>query len=135
MTMATKREIFSEKLEEYLRASKEGKGRILDAACRITGGNRKAAIRRFRTLQMRPRQGGRRRGRKTIYGLRLVPLIRGLWELSGRICAERLHPIIPEYIRVLKRDRMWEYDEERTGLLLWMSAGTLKDRIDMMKSS
>lgn len=130
MTMATKQEIFSEKLGEYLRASKEGKGRILDAVCRITGGNRKAAIRRFRTLQMRPRQGGRRRGRKTIYGLRLIPLIRELWELSGKICAERLHPIIPEYIRVLKRDGMWRYDEEQTNLLLQMSLGTWKDRIE-----
>lgn len=130
MTMATKQEIFSEKLGEYLRASKAGKGRILDAVCQITGGNRKAAIRRFRTLQMRSHGGGKRRGRKVVYGIRLIPLIRELWEMSGRICAERLHPIIPEYIRVLKRDRMWEYDEERTSLLLRMSAGTLKNRVE-----
>lgn len=131
MTMATKQEIFSEKLGEYLDASKQGKGRILDAVCRITGGNRKAAIRRFRTLQMRPHQrAGKKRGRKTVYGHRLVSLIRELWEMSGRICAERLHPVIPEYVRVLKRDRMWQYDEERTALLLRMSAGTLKNRIE-----
>lgn len=130
MTMATKQEIFSEKLGEYLRASRKEKSRILDAVCRITGGNRKAAIRRFRTLQMRPMQGGGKRGRKTVYDHALLPLIRELWEMSGRICAERLRPIIPEYIRVLKRDGLWRYDDERTALLTRMSLGTLKDRIE-----
>src|SRR3989344_2713096 len=129
MTMATKQEIFSEKLGAYLGASKQEKGRMLDAICRITGGNRKAAIRRFRTLQMRPLQGGKKRGRKIVYCHDLLPLIRALWELSGRICAERLHPIIPEYIRVLKRHTAWQYDEKRTALLLRMSLGTLKNRI------
>lgn len=130
MTMATKQEIFREKLGEYLSASKQEKGRILDAVCRITGGNRKAAIRRFRTLQMHPYQGVKKRGRKTIYDHRLIPLIRELWEVSGRICAERLHPIIPEYIRILKRDGLWQYEEGCTALLLRMSLGTLKNRIE-----
>ena len=130
MNMGTKQEIFKEKLHEYLRASKEEKGRILDAVCSITGMHRKAAIRRFRIFRLRPHYWKRKRGRDRIYGHRLLSLIRELWETSGRICAERLHPIIPEYIHVLKRDDMWHYDEERTALLLRMSLGTLKNRIE-----
>ncbi|MDP3779539.1 MAG: integrase [bacterium] len=129
--MATKQEIFKEKLGEYLAVrTKKEKGRILDAVCSVTGIHRKAAIRRFRTVQKRPRYWKGKRGRKPIYGMRLISLIRELWEASGRICAERLHPIMGEYIRVLKRDDMWQYDEERTTLLLKMSLGTLKDRIE-----
>lgn len=130
MNMVTKQEIFKEKLQAYLQASKEEKGRILDAVCSITGVHRKAAIRRLKTLQFRPHHWKSRRGRKCVYGHSLISLIRELWDASGRICAERLHPIIPEYIRVLKRDEMWQYDEERTALLLRMSLGTLKNRIE-----
>lgn len=130
MNMVTKQEIFKEKLQEYLQASKKEKGRILDAVCSITGIHRKAAIRRLKTLRLRPYYEKRRRGRKRVYGHSLISLIRVLWDASGRICAERLHPIIPEYIRVLKRDEMWQYDEERTILLLRMSLGTLKNRIE-----
>lgn len=130
MIMATTQEIFQEKLQEYLAASKEEKGRILTAVCSITGVHRKAAVRRFRTLQLRPHASRERRGRKPVYGHRMISLIREVWEVSGRICSERLHPIIPEYIRVLKRDDLWRYDEERTILLLRMSLGTLKNRIE-----
>lgn len=130
MNMVTKQEIFKEKLQEYLQASKKEKGRILDAVCSIIGVHRKAAIRRLKTLQSKPYYEKKRRGRKRVYGHSLISLIRVLWNASGRICAERLHPIIPEYIRVLKRDEMWQYDEERTILLLRMSLGTLKNRIE-----
>jgi hypothetical protein len=130
MNMAIKQEIFKEKLPEYCAASKEEKGQILTAVCAVTGTHRKAAIRRFRTLQLHPDAGKGRRGRKPIYGHRLTSLVRELWEISGRICAARLHPVIPEYIRILKRDGMWQYDEERTDLLLLASVATIKRRID-----
>lgn len=130
MIMATKQEIFKDKLQEYLVASKKERGRILDAVCAVTGVHRKAAIRRFRTLQFRPHSWKERRGRKPTYGLRITSLIRELWEISGKICAQRLHPVISEYIRILKRDGMWQYDEQRTALLLSASMGTIKRRID-----
>lgn len=129
MTMATKQEVFREKLEAYLGASKEEKGRILDAVCSVTGHRRKSAVRRFRTLQMRSRSFQDKRGRKIIYGPGCTAALKELWEISNRICAERLQPQIAEYICILKRDRMWKHDEEDTALLCVMSLGTLKDRI------
>lgn len=130
MIMTTKQEIFKEKLSEYLAASKQEKKQILDAVCAVTGAHRKAAIRRFRTIQLFPHSGKERRGRKLTYGLGITSLIRELWEVSGRICAQRLHPVIPEYIRILKRDGMWQYDKERTELLFLASVATIKRRID-----
>ena len=133
MIMATKQEIFKEKLQEYLAASKEEKSRILTAVCSVTGVHRKAGIRRFRTLQLHPDAGKGKRGRKQIYGHRITSLVRELWEMSGKICAQRLHPVIPEYILILKRDSMWQYNEERTKLLLLASVATIKRRIDLFE--
>lgn len=129
MTMATKQEIFQEKLGEYLTASKEEKGDILDSVCRITGGHRKAAIRRFKTLQLRPQSWRGHRGRKQVYDQRTTAALKEVWAAANRICAERIHPIIPEYVRILRRDRMWSHSEEATRLLLAASLGTIKNRI------
>ena len=127
--MATKQEIFKEKLQEYLASSTEEKGRILDAVCSITKCHRKAAIRRFKTLQLRPHSFQERRGRKKVYDHRTTAALTEVWEDANRICAERLHPIIPEYVRVLKRDGMWKHGDETTTLLLRMSPATVKRRV------
>lgn len=130
MTMETKQEIFREKLAAYLSADKTGKSGILDAVCAVTGCHRKAAVRRFRTLQMRDTAAHlERRGRKIKYGQAVVGALHELWDIMSRICAERLHDEIPTYVRVLRRDRMWRHDEATTASLLSMSLGTMKARI------
>jgi len=117
MMMATKREIFEEKLEKYLAASKEGKGRILDMICGVTGVHRKAAVRRFRTLQMKDSGRPDRRGRPAIYTKAVKAALKEIWEYANQICAERLHPNMGEYVTILQRDGMWKRDKETTGLL------------------
>src|SRR3989344_3193583 len=128
MTMATKQEIFLEKLAGYLRADKVGKGEILDAVCEVTSCHRKAAVRRFRTLQLMTTTH-ERRGRNIVYGVVVTAALRELWNMMSRICAERLHDEIPTYVRILKRDHMWQHDDMTTTLLLRMSLGTMKARI------
>ena len=129
MTMRTKQEIFKEKLAEYLGAGKEEKGRILDAVCRITKVHRKATIRRFKILQLRPASWQRKRSGRIRYGPAVSAALKEIWETANRICAERLQPMIFEYIQILTRDNMWLHGEEETDLLLTMSLGTLKNRI------
>jgi hypothetical protein len=129
MTMKTKQEIFREKLGAYLAANKDEKGRILDSVCEVTGCHRKAAVRRFATLQMRDTAHRERRGRKMVYGKTVTLALHELWGMASRICAERLHDAIPEYVRILQRDRMWIHDAATTQLLLAMSLGTMKARI------
>lgn len=134
MMMATKQEIFKEKLQEYLRSDKAGKGRILDAVCSLTKVDRKSAIRRFRTLQLRPASFSERRGRNTVYDHRTTAALKEIWEAASRICAERLHPVIPEYVFVLKRDSLWRHNEVTTELLLQASLGTIKNRIALFEN-
>lgn len=134
MTMATKQEIFKEKLQEYLAANKKEKGRILDAVCNVTRVDRKSAIRRFKTLQLRPCSWQERRGRKKVYDHRTTAALKDIWEAANRICAERLKPVIPEYVKILKRDRMWKHDDISTCLLLKASLGTIKNRIAVFEN-
>lgn len=129
MTTTTKQEIFKEKLQEYLAADKTGKGQMLDAVCSITKCDRKSAIRRFRTFQLRPRSFQERRGRKRVYDHRTTAALKEIWEATDRVCAERLHPFVKDCVWILKRDKMWKHDEEATNLLFKASLGTLKNRI------
>ena len=126
MTMDTKQEIFEEKLEEYLKASKEEKGHILDMVCGVTKAHRKAAIRRFGTLQMEDSGIPDKRGRCAIYTKSVDAALKEIWDMAHQICAERLHPNIGEYVAVLQRDGMWKHDKQATLLLQKMSLATMK---------
>jgi hypothetical protein len=127
--MDTKQEIFEEKLGEYLQASKEEKGRILDAVCEVTKAHRKAAIRRFGTLQMEDDGIPDKRGRSAIYTKAVGATLKEIWDMAHQICAERLHPSIGEYVTILKRDKMWKHDADTTSLLSKMSLATMKRRV------
>lgn len=133
MNMATKQVIFEEKLKEYLKANKKERGRILDAVCEVAGHKRKSAIRRFRSLQLKDKSIPERRGRSRIYTNTVTAALKEIWGTAHQICAERLHPLLTEYVTVLKRDRMWNYDERTTELLLRMSISTVKRRIEKME--
>ena len=63
MTMETKNEIFGKYLRDYLTATKEQKLGILTIVCMVTDMHRKAAIRKFRNMQMRDSAREERRGR------------------------------------------------------------------------
>lgn len=130
MTMATKKEILKAQLGQYLAATKEGKGRILDGLKTTLGMPRKSIIRALRREQLHDQKATvRRPGRKTVYGLIVTEALKEIWTIAGEICAERLRPIIETYTHILIRDRMWNYSEAMTDLLLTMSLGTIKNRI------
>jgi len=129
MNMVTKQGIFSEHLPAYRAGPKEEKSRILDAVCRVSGMDRKAAIRRFSMLAKRPVWWSDHRGGKIVYGADVISALKDVWEIASRICAERLHEYVAEYVRILKRDDMWKHGTEATRLLSLMSLGTMKNRV------
>lgn len=129
MTMATRNEIFARYKKEYWKASKTRKGAILDAVCEVTGLRRKSAIRKFRVLQLRggARQEGR--GRPAKYTPDVIAALKYVWDAAGEPCGEILHPMIAEYVRIFRRDKMWKHDDEATMKLLAMSERTMKRRV------
>ena len=130
MTMGTKKEVFQEHLGEYLRASKKDKGRILDALRMITGMERKAVIRAFRREQMRDRTRPKKKaGRRVVYTPDVTAALKDIWIADNEVCGELLHPMIVEYVEILKRDRMWKHGTEEPEKLEKMSLGTMKQRV------
>lgn len=127
--MATKKNIFEEHLGKYLKANRAGKGALLTHVCFVTGIHRKAAIRKFKRLQMAgPRRPGRR-GRPAIYGPAVTVALRTVWEAGNEVCGELLYPVTNEYIDVLQRDKMWPHYHAVTMQLRQMSEGTMKNRV------
>lgn len=84
----------------YRKASKEGKGKILDEFVLTTGLHRKAAI---RLLNRGIKSVGKRRsGRPRKYPAVVLEALKTVWEASDRLCSKRLKPFIPEMLDVLR---------------------------------
>lgn len=125
--MATKNEIFHRFLPEYLTAPKARKSAILTTVCETTKLHRKAAIRKFRALQMHdPWRASPRRGRPRLYTPDVIAALKSLWNVSSNLCGELLHPVIPEYVSVLKTHPHWRFSIHATQTLLRMSEGSVK---------
>lgn len=132
MTMETKHDVIKEELGEYLKSSKEEKKEALNRLEKTLRMHRKAIIRRFGILKTRVEgiNWSDKRGRSLYYTPDVTESLKYVWEISHELCAERLHPILREYVGTLKRDRMWNFSDEATGKLLAMSLGTMKTRIN-----
>jgi len=85
----------------YLRAARGEKGRILDQFTQVTGYHCKAAIRRLRRSSQPYPDKRRRRPRR--YRAEVAMALRAAWQATDRLCARRLHPFVPELVRVLGR--------------------------------
>jgi hypothetical protein len=126
--MRTKHEVIEDALLQYLRASKQSKKEILDRLEKVTHMQRKSIIRRLGVLQRR-KEGydwHDHRGRPVYYTPDVMAAIHDVWSISHELCAERLHPVLDEYVDILIRDRMWNHSDEATGKLRSMSLGTMK---------
>jgi hypothetical protein len=129
--METKNNIFKEYLTRYLKGTVVEKGKILDHVCFVTEMHRKAAIRKFGALQKRDPLKEEKRGRSVYYTSDVTAALREIWEAGNEVCGELLYPLIPEYITILIRDKMWDHSDEATGKLRAMSLSTTKRRVEL----
>jgi hypothetical protein len=129
MNMTTKKDIFARYLSEYLKTSKERKGEILDHVCDVVKNHRKAAIRKFRVLQLRDSSLPERRGRRTYYTPDSVAALKTVWEAASEVCGELIHPIISEYVEIFQRDKSWKHSSAATEKIRRMSEATVKRKV------
>jgi len=131
MIMATKNDIFKEKLSAYLQSTKKQKGEILRNVCFVTGMHEKSAVRKFSNLRDHDpwKRGNRKRGPHETYGADVTVALKKVWEAGNEVCGELIHPMIEEYVTILKRDKMWKQTNSATEKLLLMSEGTVKRRV------
>jgi hypothetical protein len=126
VTRSSLEEYAEEIRKRYRKATKAGKGALLDEFIQVTGLHRKSAI---RLLNSRTEyEGKKRRGRKKEYSMREKEAIEQIWEASDRLCSKRLKPFLPEMIKVLRRHGEIAVNAELEAKLCRMSSSTI-DRL------
>jgi len=123
MSKRSKQELTGEVHPRYLKANKVEKQRILDEYTAATGYHRKYAIKLLK--HGLKRKGYKKVGRKKIYQGEVVDVLEKIWETCGRICSKRLHPFLPEMIKVMERFGELSCSPENKSLLLRMSRSTI----------
>ena len=126
MTRSSREEYAEEIRKRYRKATKAGKGALLDEFIQVTGLHRKSAIRLLNSKT--GFEDKKRRGRKKEYGMREKEIVEQIWEASDRLCSKRLKPFLPEMIKVLKRHGEIAIDAEIEAKLCRMSSSTI-DRL------
>src|SRR3989344_6663959 len=128
-------ELTQRQAAEYKKATKKDRGDIITRYCKLTTISRNLASKRFRKVlrDIPPRVlntkriPGKKRGRKPIFISFHKGIIKQAWELSGEICAERLHPVMGVYINQLTAGGKLKYYGKRYNAeTRTMSGRTLK---------
>jgi hypothetical protein len=110
--------------ERYLAATRAEKGALLNEVVAVTGLHRKAAIRLLRRPP-RPPTARSRAGRPSIYGAAVAQALEVLWQATGCIGPQRLHPFVPELLDRLARDGELRLAPEVAQLVRRVSPATL----------
>ena len=126
MSQKSKRELLEVVRPRYLKASKFEKQKILDEFTSATGYHRKHAIRVLKNqVQVQNHLKRKNKNYKTIYRGEVVQTLEQIWEIYGRICSKRLHPFLPEAIRVLERWQEIHLSKDTKELLLKISSASI----------
>jgi len=123
MSTLTVREIVRRKRQEYLKARKAEKRRILDEVEELTGYHRESLVRLF-LEGTGPKNAPIRRARASTYGP-ILPHLRVLWGASFYACGKRLAPFVGELLASLVRFGEIEITPEEKALLCKLSAATI----------
>lgn len=132
MSFQTVMELSKVVAKRYLKAKgKSERTKILDEYCANTGLNRKYAITKICELCFgnKESEGKKKRGRKHLYSGMTDAVLIAVWKHFDCICAERLHPYLPEAITVLTRCGHLTIDEETKTEVLKMSRASIGRRI------
>lgn len=126
VTRSSIQEYAEEIKKRYKGASKGKKKELLDEFIQVTGLHRKSAIRLLN--RKTASEDKKKRGRKKKYGMREKAAVEQIWEASDRLCSKRLHPFLPEMIRVMRKHGEIVIDSELEAKLCQMSTSTI-DRL------
>ena len=129
--MATKRDIFEEHLEAWLKArnNRKKRGEITRYIVFITKMHPGSVSRKFKRIQMRDPLKESHPGRRAYYTPDVDAALKDVWDAGDEMCGELLHPVIAEYVAIMRRDGQWRHSDEATEKLLMMSERTVKRRL------
>ncbi len=121
MILKDKRTIVLAFTKQYQKGRKREKTQLLDKITKSTGYHRKYL---GRILKNPPAKKRIRRQRISPYFL-IFKLLKKLWAIGNFACGTRLAPVIPVYLRALKRHEGWRISQEEKKLLSQISASTI----------
>jgi hypothetical protein len=133
MTRRSKLELLEALRPKYGKAGKKAKGRMLDEFCAATRYNRKYALQLLRHGPPRSKKG--KPGRRPRYGRDVIAALVEVWQASGHICGQRLHPFLPELVEALERHGELRLAPEVKNKLLQMSRATIDRRPQRARST
>lgn len=112
--------------ERYLKASKKGKGKIVDEYCRNTGQNRKYVIRKINS-EIPERMSKRKR--RWVYGNEVIVALIEIWKIFDYPCGQRLAPLLKEMVERLRELGELRIPDEEAQKLLQISPATIDRRL------
>jgi hypothetical protein len=126
MSLKSKRELLEVVRPRYLKAGKDEKQKMLDEFTFATGYHRKYAIRVLKNqIQVQNHLKRKTKTYQPMYRGEVVQALEQIWEIYGQICSKRLHPILPEAIKVLERCKEIELSKDTKELLLKISSASI----------
>ena len=129
--METKDKVFQEHLADWLKTkgNRKKRGEIAQHIVFATKCHPKSVSRTFTRLQLRDVAWKDKRGRPRYYDAAVIAALRTVWEVGDRGCGELIHPMIGQYIMIMKQDGQWTHGDEATGKLHAISERTVKRRV------
>jgi hypothetical protein len=114
--------------ERYFSASKKEKTAILDELCKVTGYNRKYAI---KVLAKGHMMGKKASGKRRAYSTESVTHLQKLWHILGRICSKKMVGALPIWLDYYKCET---FSSDIKLELLSMSHATIDRYLSKYKS-
>ena len=126
MTLMGRRELLDVVVVRYRRAGKKEKTRMLNEFVANTKYHRKYALALLSSHQAHHKAGIRRR--KRTYTQEAIDALVIIWKVCDHIASRRLHPFVPEMVRILESQGTLHLMPTTRELLLTMSRSTM-DRL------
>lgn len=130
--MSARKEYLRQIYKRYRFASRKDKTLILDEFCLNTGYQRKYAT---RILNEPLREAALRSGRSETYTNEHVYYLKKIWDILDQPCGQRLKPMLPEMVRVLKRCRELIVPESLASGLVKMGSATIDRRLEPFRKN
>jgi hypothetical protein len=128
LTMSQRQAVTKTIATRYKRASKAGKGKILDELCATTGWHRNHARKALATA-LRPKLVRPRRPRTPVYGPEIVVALRFCWAVLGAPTGKRLAAVMGELVGALRRFGELDVTDSVAAALIVMSPATIDRKL------
>jgi len=132
MSMASRKDYLKQIYKRYRFAGRQDKTLILDEFCLNTGYQRKYAT---RILNEPLRLSAARTGRSETYTGEHVYYLKKIWDILDQPCGQRLAPVLPEMIRVLKRCKELIVPPSLAEGLVKIGSATIDRRLEPFRKS